>query len=355
MKDNTASQSKTEPPTTKRLRDLRKKGQVARSADVVATGTLIAGVSTFAVGGAYLVARLQAMLDRAVSADFRHAFDDPAALLQWTQELLLGAVWLVAPIVVVSMVASALTGFIQAGPVFAPEYVKPQLSRLNPIAGCKRVFSLRNAMELLKLVAKTLVLGAIVTWLIWSCLPLLLRSHWLPIGGVLPLAVRLIGLLAWSAVAGCVAIAAFDLWFQRWDFQRRNRMSIEEVRREHKETEGDPHTRARRRQLHREVSTATMLQRVRSASVVLVNPTHIAVALYYEPGETDLPMVLAKGEGQLAQEIRRIAEEEGVPVLHNVALARGLHGVAALDQYIPEEFIEPVAAVLRWVRDHGTE
>jgi type III secretion protein U len=128
-------------------------------------------------------------------------------------------------------------------------------------------------------------------------------------------------------------------------------MSIEEVRREHKETEGDPHIRVRRRQLHREAGEAGMLTGVRKASVVVVNPTHIAVALYYQAGETDLPVVVAKGEGELARAIRRIAEEEGIPIVHDVDLARRLRADAPVDQYIPEELIEPVAAVLRWARD----
>src|SRR5690606_30949576 len=116
--------------------------------------------------------------------------------------------------------------------------------------------------------------------------------------GILPLALHFISILCWWAIVTFVALAAFDLWFQHWNFRRRNRMSIIEVRREHKEAEGDPHVRSRRRQLHREVSDAAMLEKVRKANVVVVNPTHIAVALYYESGETDLPVVVAKGEGE---------------------------------------------------------
>jgi type III secretion protein U len=123
------------------------------------------------------------------------------------------------------------------------------------------------------------------------------------------------------------------------------------VRREHKESEGDPHIRSRRRHLHREVADVAMLESVRKANVIVVNPTHIAVALYYEAGETDLPLVVAKGEGEMARSIRRIAEEEGIPIMHNVDLARRLRSGAPLNQYIPEELIEPVAAVLRWARD----
>lgn len=350
MKDSDSSQSKTEPPTPKRLKDLRKRGQVAKSLDVSATVAMIAGVAFLIIGGGVLLERLRYLLDRSAALDFR-TLDSPQVLMQWTRDVLLQAAWSVVPMIVVLVVVGALAGYLQVGPVFAGEQVKPELSRINPVEGCKRLFSLRNLMEVVKLCVKAAALFAIIWISVRAALPELLRSHWLPDHGVLPLALQLLRILCWSAIICFIAIAAFDLWFQNWDFRRNNRMSIEEVRREHKEMEGDPHIRNRRRQLHREVGEASMLGNVRKASVVVVNPTHIAVALYYQAGETDLPVVVAKGEGELARAIRRIAEEEGIPVLHNVDLARQLRADAPVDQYIPEELIEPVAAVLRWARN----
>lgn len=353
MSNRDSSQSKTEPPTQKRLRDLRKKGQVARSPDVSATVAVVAGVIFFAVGGSYLLDRLKGILDQAARADF-NSLSEPQVLLQWTQDVLTTAAWLVLPFVAILVAVTALAGFLQVGSVFSLEQIKPQLSRLNPVEGIRRLFSLRNLVELLKLIVKSVVLAVVVALLVRHFLPTLLRSHWLQVGSIMPLALRFFEVLAWSALACFIAIAAFDVWFQNWDYRRRNRMSIEEVRREYKEMEGDPHIRGRRRQLHREVNTSNMLQNVRKAKVVVVNPTHVAVALYYEPGETELPVVVAKGEGDLAQQIRRIAEEEGIPILRNVDLARRLQASAPVDQYIPDELIEPVAAVLRWVRQIRT-
>jgi type III secretion protein U len=345
-----SSQAKTEPPTQKRLKDARKRGEVAKSPDVAATVAVIAGIVFLTIGGGALLDRLRAVLDRSAGLDFR-TLDSPQALIQWTQQMLLEAVWITVPVVVVLAAVGVLVGFFQVGPVFAAEQIKPQLSRINPIEGFKRLFSMRSVVELLKLTVKTAALFTIIWVTVRSALPELLRSHWLPDSGVLPLTLYLLRTLCWSAIVIFVAIAAFDLWFQNWDFRRRQRMSVEEVRREHKELEGDPHLRGRRRQLHREVGEASMLGNVRRASVVVVNPTHIAVALYYQPGETDLPVVVAKGEGELARAIRRVAEEEGIPVLHNVDLARQLRAEAPIDQYIPEQLIEPVAAVLRWARN----
>jgi type III secretion protein U len=352
MRERQTSEAKTEPPTQKRLRDLRRKGQVAKSSDVPATAALIGGVCFLLLAGGHMIGRLNRILERAAGADFR-ALGDTQVLVQWTAEMLLEIVWLTVPIVLVLTVIGTLAGFLQVGPVFAGEQVKPQLSRVDPIAGAKRLFSMRTLVELGKLLLKATALAAVVWFTTRHALPTLLQSHWLPLSGLMPLALWLLQILCWCAVACFIAITAFDLWFQKWEFLRRNRMSVQEVRREHKETEGDPHLRRRRRQLHREAAEAGMLLDVRKASVVIVNPTHIAVALYYQDGETDLPVVVAKGEGELARAIRRVAEEEGIPIVHDVDLARRLRADAAIDQYIPEELIEPVAAVLRWARDLG--
>jgi type III secretion protein U len=160
--------------------------------------------------------------------------------------------------------------------------------------------------------------------------------------------------MAWMVTVAFVAMSAFDIWFQRMDYLKRHKMTKDEVRRESREMEGSPEMRGMRRRLHQEVGMGNMLENVRKANVVVVNPTHIAVALYYEAGVTDLPLVVAKGEGHIAQAIRDIAQEEGIPIMRNVKLARGLNDAVQLNAYIPDEFLEPVAEVLRWVRDfHG--
>jgi type III secretion protein U len=349
-----STQSKTERPTRKRLRELRRQGRVARSADVPATAVVLAGIMYLVFAGVGLVQGLSGMLDRAAKADFA-ALDSTAAIADWTHGLLMDAWQLLWPLLVVLAVAAALAGFIQVGGIFSVEAVKPQLSRVSPGEGLRRLFSLHTVIELAKLLLKTALLALVVWFLTRQMLTTLLQSHWIEIAALLPLSTSLISILAWSALGCFVAVTVFDVWFQRWQFERQNRMTIEEVRREHREMEGDPQIRVRRRQIHREVTEASMLQDLRKANVVIVNPTHIAVALYYSAGETDLPVVIAKGEGDLAREIRRIAEAEGIPVMQNVDLARRLQSTATVNQYIPEELIEPVAIVLRWAQSLARE
>jgi type III secretion protein U len=346
-------QNKTEKPTQKKLRDARKKGDITQSRDLTASVTILVFVLALGAGGQTFLSRLGRVLDSALTVDPR-TLGDPGVIARLAQDLLLAAGLLSAPFIVLMIGASISASVLQVRCVVAFERVKPDLSRLNPIDGLYRMFALRNLVELLKLLIKTLLLGVIVVLLMRQMLPLLFSVRYLPVTGLLPLGTQVINSLLWSAVLGFLLFAGFDVWYQQWDYLKRQRMSKEDVRREHKEREGDPFIRGKRRQLQRELSMNTMLDKVRKASVVVVNPTHVAVALYYEPEETDLPVVVAKGEGYIAQAIRDIAEEEGIPVLRDIPLARQLLAQVPLDQYIPDDLIEPVAAVLRWVRDLPT-
>jgi len=353
MSNGSSSQSKTEQPTNKKLRDARKQGDIWHSKDLGATASIVLALALFALGGMRLVERLGAMLTRTASASF-NTLNDTATLLAWTRELLTEAAWICGAVALLMAAVAALFGWLQAGAVFALEPVKPQLSRLDPIEGAKRLFSLRNLVELVKLVVICIALAAVLWLVARASLPALVRAQWLPVGGLLPLAGKIIGQMAWMVTVAFIAMSVFDVWFQRMDYLKRHKMTKDEVRRESREMEGSPEMRGLRRRLHQEVGMGNMLENVRKANVVVVNPTHIAVALYYEAGVTDLPLVVAKGEGHIAQAIRDIAQEEGIPIMRNVKLARGLNDAVQLNTHIPDEFLEPVAEVLRWVRDfHG--
>jgi type III secretion protein U len=347
--EQNTSQRKTEPPTEKRLRDAHRKGDVAISQDFPAVMVLLMFTGILTWGAGQLTLGLRSLLDQVLSADFR-TLTQARSLSAWSTELLRqGLLLLVGPLLAL-WATSLAASLLQVGGVFSAEPLKPQLSRVDPVEGLKRLFSVRNAVELAKLTVKALLLTAIVWVVALRVMPELLRSHWQPLPALLPLAGQVLLGLMWPAVLAFIAIAAFDLWFQRWDHRRLHRMTREEVRREQRETEGDPALRGKRRELHRELSINTMLENTRKASVVIVNPTHVAVALHYEAGKTDLPVVVAKGEDDVARAIRAVAERERIPILHNIELARRLAENAPLNDFIPDEFIEPVAEVLRWVR-----
>lgn len=352
MADN-GSQNKTEQPTPKRLRDARRDGDVPRSADFTGFAGTATGVVALVIMGSWMFERIKRFVTLTTTADFR-TLQNANVMIGWTRLLFHELALISIPVVCVVAVVTLLAGGLQVGAVFAPKAITPKLSRVSPLTGLKRIFSMRTLIELVKVSVKFCALGGAV-WLLCSHLmPVLFTAQYLPDSGILPLATQMVGRLAWTAVGVYAVFAAFDLWYQRMEYRRRHRMSKDEVRREHKEMEGDPHVRAMRRQLQHELSLQQMLENVRTASVVIVNPTHIAVALFYEQALTDLPVVVAKGEGEIARAIREAAEEAGVPILRDVQLARRLNESAPVDQFIPSDFIEPVAAVLRWVKAVST-
>ncbi len=350
MSDNSGSQSKTEQPTPKKLRDLRRKGEIPVSVDFGAVLSLLVMVLALVVTGNHLVRQLMEGLDHVMLTDWRLLVSHEA-VAHTSRILLLAGLRGVLPLLGLLILSSFAIGWIQAGGLFAVARVQPDLKRIDPVAGVKRMFALRTLFDLAKLLFKSLCLALIVYLLARQIVGVLFNVRFLPVNGVLLLVERFVGQLMSMSLAVFVPLAIADLAYRRWSFRRDNRMTKDEVVREFKEMEGDPHLRAKRKQLQNELGMQQMLENVRKADVVIVNPTHIAVALYYRPDETDIPVVLAKGTGYVAEEIRRVAGEAGVPILRDVQLARQLESQVPVNQYIPEDLIEPVAAVLRWVRD----
>ncbi len=336
---------RTEPPTPKRLRDARKEGQVHKSKEI--TSTLLLLVMLGLVG---LAAGVFALRAAALTTAVLDRVADPFAAV-WG-ELLLAAAALVlgvsAIVLLVPAALGALVEYLQVGPVFALKRVLPKLSHVNPVEGLKRVFSMDNLVALLMAGLKAALVVTIAVVVVHGLLPDFLR---LPNARPDALAALwwegLRTMAAWVVVV-FVFVAAFDAWYQRHSYMKQLRMSRRDIRQEHKDTEGDPMIRGKRRELHQEWARQNAFAAVREASVVVTNPTHYAVALRYVPGETPLPTVVAKGEDFEAREIRRVAEEAGVPVMEHVELARGLHAEVDVEQYVPSKFFEAVAQVLRW-------
>ncbi|MET0357595.1 MAG: type III secretion system export apparatus subunit SctU [Cellvibrio sp.] len=353
MSGQSSSQTKTEQPTHKKLRDLRLKGDVPVSHDIVSAISILIVAMVVAAVGYYAIQAMLKLIDQIFTMDWRNLDND--YLGQVAKSFFIELIYFSMPLVVLVIIAATLVGIIQHRGLFVTHRALPDITRLDPVAGVKRIFAVRTLVELLKLIVKLCLLIVIVYFLVKDFIGILVNSRYLSTQGVLLLAGKAISQLVWISIIGFLFLAVIDLYFQRWDFMRNNKMTKDEVRREHKEMDGDPHLRHKRKQLHQELGMQDMLNNVRKANVIVVNPTHIAVALYYNPVETDIPVVLAKGEGFIAAEIRRVAEEEGIPILRDVQLARQLQAQASVNQYIPENLLEPVAAVLRWVNEIKNE
>jgi len=338
---------KTEQPTAKKIRDARKKGEVAFSKEVNAAVLIVAVFAWFAGMGDFYSQHMGRMLllpIEFINMPFDLAW--PRVAKAVAREALL----MTLPLLGLAAVLGVLAGFLQVGPLFTLAPLKPELKKLNPASGIKKIFSLKNVLEFLKSVLKIVFLGVLLWVLIRGSLDAILKLPRCGLSCLPGLIGALMMRVALYSGAAFIVIAAADYAFQKRQYIKKLMMTKEEVKREYKESEGDPMIKSKRRQLHRELMTHNMLQNVRRASVVVTNPTHIAVALIYEEGETPLPLIAAKGENLLARRIIEIAREEGIPVLENVPLARALHRQGEIDRYIPPDLLEPVAEVLRWVQ-----
>jgi len=259
------------------------------------------------------------------------------------------------PVLAAAFVCAFLADFIQVGALFSIKAATPDLKKINPVDGLKKIFSLNNLVELLKSIAKILFLFIVIRMVLLSVVEPLLRIPFSGTDGLLQvLSAVLKKLVIWCGSA-FIVIAALDWFWQKHSFIKKQMMSKEEVKQEYKEQEGDPIIKSKRKQLHREMAMNDIVQRARKATVIITNPTRLAVALYYDKEKTGLPIVVAKGENLLAKKIIEVAQEENIPIMQNVPLARDLYDNCPMGQFLPSEFFAPVAEVLRWVQQLGRE
>jgi type III secretion protein U len=341
------SGEKTEQPTAKRLRDAREKGQVSKSQEIPSAAIVLALLLYFVVRSRAVFTQLSDLVDLSFGV-----IDQPweAGLAIMVPATVGVALDIVLPLVLLVIAVSLAANLAQIGFLFSAKAAMPKLENMDPKKWFKKVFSKKGLFELVKNLLKVALLGVVV-WRVlvnnWAELFRIsgsdIRGLWTVLGGT-----------AWdltvSAVAAFALLAIFDFFWERHQFMKQNMMSKDEVKREYKEMEGDPHIKSRRKQLHQEMASQNVMHNVRRAKVLVTNPTHYAVALDYEEGRTPLPVVLAKGEGELAKRMIALAREEGIPVLQQAPLARALFEEGTENAYIPKDLIGPVAEVLRWLK-----
>lgn len=341
------STEKTEQPTRAKLRDAHAKGQVAKSRELVSSMLLLSLVGMliyFADAFLSHLSRLMLAPETLLTLPFRQA------LQQLVEQVIHELLWLTLPMLLVTVVAALAGNLLQTGFLFSAEPAKLDLKKISPLEGAKRILSLRNLLDFFKSLLKVLLLGALVVLMLSDNLRALLQVPACGIGCILPLTGALIKQLMLVCAIGFIAIAAADFGLERWQHRKQLRMSKEEVKREHKEMEGKPEVKRERRKRHRELLDGSLRADVRRSSVIVTNPTHIAVGIRYQAGETPLPLVTLKYTNEQALRVRKIAEEEGIPVLERIPLARALYQDSLVEQFIPGELIQPVAEVIRWLQ-----
>jgi flagellar biosynthetic protein FlhB len=336
---------KTEKPTPKKLKDARREGKVGKSADFGAWAGMLAAtfVIPMVVGSTNRAATDLMLRIGGVIAD-----PDIAKARQLLNDGLLAVAMAVAPLAAVTVVVAIAASAAQGGIHPATKMLKPDLKRLNPWPGLKRVFGPHAMWEAAKTTIKTLVLGLVLYYVIHGLLPQLLTAGALPLSAIVSAVAKdAILVIRWACVAGIVMAAADYLMVRRRN-NKQLKMSVQDVKDENKQSEGNPQLKGEIRSRQLAMSRNRMMSDVATADVVLVNPTHVAVALRYDPAK-GAPRVVAKGAGNIATKIRSLAEESRVPMVEDVPLARALHKACEVGQEIPPGMYAAVATVLAFV------
>ncbi|MBD8890401.1 flagellar biosynthesis protein FlhB [Roseibium litorale] len=347
MSDGSDDSEKTEDPTQKRLRDAHEKGDIPKSQEV-STWFTLAG-STLMV--AIFLPDMAASLGGSLRGYIEHAHEIPmdglALKALWRDTGQSVALIVSVPILVIAVMAVA-GNLVQHQIVFTAEPIKPKFSKVSPLSGFKRLFSSESLVNFAKGILKIAIVGAIMTAVL---LPhkneaelMLFADVHIVLEETRDLSLQLLA----AVLAVMTLVAGGDLLYQRHKWYEKQRMSLQEVKEEYKQTEGDPHIKGKIRQLRQERSRKRMMAAVPSATVVVTNPTHYAVALKYETG-MGAPVCLAKGVDAVALRIREVAKENDVPVIENPPLARALYATVEIEQEIPEEHFKAVAEVIGFV------
>jgi type III secretion protein U len=368
------------PPSQKRLQDARKKGDVAKSGDITSAATFIGALLGLWLTGERTVHMLQDLWGQVMRqiADPRFGYEplqsiagSPRDLLKPVQgpgvhqqdgaladaitALLINSaqtlVLATLPLIALVLICAVMASFFQVGGLLAWQRLNPDMNRLNPAEGLKRLFSTRSLIDLAKAIVKTLLMASVVWLVIQAFLPQALQLGYAAKAALLALIAAPIFKTCTWAVVIFIVMAGVDYVHQRFEFIKQNRMSKDELRQEHKDQQGDPMHQSLRKSLHFEILFASLSDRMNVATAV-VHSHQVAVALYYA-GDGELPVVIARGQDELAQQIKRHAQDLLIPFTFDGALAHRLYDEVRLDQYIPKHLFKPVARLLQWAGGDG--
>jgi flagellar biosynthetic protein FlhB len=347
---SSSSGEKTEKPTDKRLQDARKKGQVAKSQDLSSALLMLAAVAVVWLLGGFIGGILQASVKQQIefAAGFKGDLTNQV-LYDFLWQGMTVFFWVLMPLFLVVVVFAALGNYLQVGSVFSFESISPKFEKLNPAENFKqKFFKARPYIELGKTILKMTITAFVAGYVLWGARADIVRLIDKPADVAAYYTFALVLEIGLKIGLAFLILGGADFFLQKFLHRRDLMMTKHEVKEEYKETEGNPQIKAQRRYLHREILSQSMAVAVREADVVVTNPTHLAVALKYDRGNSEAPVITAKGADLMAAQMRQLASEAGVPMKRDVPLARALYEFD-VEQEIPEEMYEAVAVVLQWV------
>jgi flagellar biosynthetic protein FlhB len=339
---------RTEPASSRRIEKAREEGQVPQSRELGGFLVMLSGTAALWLMGDWFTHRASSILRHGLSFGRDAAFDQ--STMATTFGVLAGdALIMLAPLFLAVLAAAVLGPALIGGWIFSPKAMNLDLTKLNPLRGLGRMFSLNGVGELVKAVLKAILIGGVVTWVVWRRQEEFLALLMQPLEVGMFSFFRLVFVSILALLLGMAVIAGIDVPFQLWQYYKSLRMTREELKQENKELEGDPQLKARIRSQQREQARKRMMSKVPQADVVVTNPSHYAVALKYDGGNMAAPQVVAKGMNLIAAKIRQLAVDNGIPLLEAPPLARALYRHADVGEQIPAPLYTAVAEVLAYV------
>lgn len=341
-------QERTEQPTGKRISDAKTKGQVARSRDLGTTLVLVSSAVGLLVFGGGIINALVSVMRTSFTVDNALLFNDTYGLQLFMESIQISLLSLV-PLAVIILAASIYGSTALSGWIFSTESLAFNFSKLDPVAGLKRMLGLNSLVEAFKAFLKLLLVGGFGVFILWMNTDEMLGLGNLSLEKSMASSVQVLAWVFLWASLPMILVAAIDAPYQLWHFRKQLRMTREEIKQEHKETDGSPEIKRKIRQIQQQVAMQRMMQKVPQADVIITNPTHFSVAIKYDQKNMRAPVVVAKGADLVAFEIRRIAQAANVPILSAPPLARAIYHHTELDQEIPEGLYVAVAQVLAYI------
>ncbi|MPM35488.1 Flagellar biosynthetic protein FlhB [bioreactor metagenome] len=342
---------KTEKATPKKKRDAREKGEVHKSADLSSSVLICAMFGMLRAGYDGFVRSMRAFMTKFLSPEIvgRAATLTPTTLRATYAEVLLTVLPVIMPLLLGAVLCGAAVHLVQTGPMFSPAKLKPDFSKINPIQGFKRLFSSRSLMELAKSIIKVVILGWIIYKYLRGAIQSFLKLMYVDVAVAFSTVISTCISMALTIGMALVAFSVIDVLYQWWKYEKDMMMTKQEVKEEHKQTEGDPQIKGKIRQKQRRMSAMRMMRQVPQADVVITNPTHYAIALRYKQPQDRAPVVLAKGQDFLAQRIKKAAKDHKITIVENKPVARALYDACQVGDEIPGELYQAVADILIYV------
>ncbi|MFC4320166.1 flagellar biosynthesis protein FlhB [Litchfieldia salsa] len=339
---------KTEKATPKKRQDSRKKGQVAKSADVnTAILVLFIFLLLLFIGG-FMRDKMLFLLQHSFQ-EYMHLDLTEKTIEQIFLEVSIESAIILGPILGIALIGGVAANLLQVGFLHAPESIHMKLNKLDPIQGFKRIYSVRAIVEMLKSILKIGFIGMVAFAVIWVNFEQIMRMSHVSVEESLITISKITVQMGLFSAAALLMLSVLDYVYQRYDFEKNIRMSHQDIKDEYKKTEGDPLIKSKIKQKQREMAMQRMMQDVPKADVIITNPTHYAVAIKYDENRADAPYVVAKGVDFVAQKIKEIGKEHNIVTVENVPLARGLYSQTEIGDIVPETFFKAIAEILAYV------